>query len=211
MLTEFAQWGKKYIYWGLQLVDEMFLYFHFNTFREMSLKIIGQRSWGFDHSLIDGFFIFYFFERVNWWFRTHIYLKILLWLVKIIPNAIIWYLTVMDDLFFIFPSQCFLENALWNNWTKSLRLWAFFNWWFIYLFIFEWINWWFRTCIYIYIYVISPLVCITLIQTTGLIVIWKEVPNFCGIQHLGYRILLGLFSITKIIWRSQHNIYKRKC
>ena len=58
VLTEFAQWGKIYIYWGLQLVDEMFLYFHLNSFWEMSLKVIGQRGWGFEHSLIDDLYIY---------------------------------------------------------------------------------------------------------------------------------------------------------
>ena len=36
-----------------------FLYFHLNSFREMSLKIIGQRVWGGEHSLIDDLFIYF--------------------------------------------------------------------------------------------------------------------------------------------------------
>ena len=55
---------------------------------------------------------------------------------------------------FYIPSPCFMGNILKNNWTKSLRLWAFFNWWFIYLFV-EQIHWWFRTyvCVCVYIYI----------------------------------------------------------
>ena len=115
---------------------------------------------------------------------------------------------------------CFLYfhlNAFWKMPFEIIeqKVWGFEHFsidgLFIYLFLNGLIDDLGLVYIYIYIYIISPLVCITLIQTTGLIVIWKEVPNFCGIQHLGYRILLGLFSTNNIIWCSQHNIYKRKC
>ena len=71
---------------------------------------------------------------------------------------------------FYIPSPCFMGNILKNNWTKSLRFWAFFNWWFIYLFV-EQIHWWFRTyvCVCVYIYVK---------KTIGVIVIWNGVPNW---------------------------------
>ena len=37
-----------------------------------------------------------------------------------------WGVSLVDDMFSIFPSQCFLGNVLINILTKSLRLWAFF-------------------------------------------------------------------------------------
>ena len=42
----------------LQLINDLFLYFHLHASWEISLKIIEQRVWGFEHSLIDGLFIY---------------------------------------------------------------------------------------------------------------------------------------------------------
>ena len=58
--------------------------------------------------------------------KTHIYIYIYN-LIKIIPNATIWNLTVVWWFVLYIAISMLSGNVLKNNWTKILMLWAFFN------------------------------------------------------------------------------------